>query len=552
MNVKYLVIIIFALLFITPVVKGQEEISKQVQVIKAYKPKVERVNKISELPNITDTTVADISFDYDLLPKRAKTEPELAPIPAASMVGEPLSQFYSRYIKVGMGSKLSPVAEFSIGSKRSEDMVVGAYLKHNSSDGNVPLPGGNETFAGFSDNQIKLFGKNFFRNSVLDGALGLNRNTRYFYGYRAGADTSLNTNDIKQTFLRVNADLGFKSTYTDSANLNYDFNFNYDHVGDKFDTKEDILGFKVKLNKFIESNIVELNTGFDYLMFESPRDTGSNTLFYFKPTIAKFDDNWKMKGGINFMADAVDGNTKLRIYPVAEFEYDIIDQYIIPYGGVDGNVDFNSYYSSTLENPFMIPGLRVDNTNNKMIFYAGIKGNLTSSTYYNTGVRYSFFDHMPFFYNALGETNDVGNKFGVIYDNGERMNMYGELAFNFSENVNIRASGNYYQYALYTENHPWHKPLFDLSLSAKYNIRDKIILDAEAFVYGPRWAKTSLNGEGLEMDGFTDLNFGMEYRYSKVLSAYIDFNNILSNNYSFWNQYPVYGLQIFLGISYAF
>ncbi|MFP4046566.1 MAG: hypothetical protein ACLFT4_02260, partial [Bacteroidales bacterium] len=108
MNFRNLVIIASVLLLITPAIQGQEDITKQVQVIKAYKPKMERVNKISELPNITDTTVTDISFNYDLLPKRAKTEPELAPIPAASMVGEPLSQFYSRYIKVGMGSKLSP------------------------------------------------------------------------------------------------------------------------------------------------------------------------------------------------------------------------------------------------------------------------------------------------------------------------------------------------------------------------------------------------------------------------------------------------------------
>ncbi|MFO8234822.1 MAG: hypothetical protein R6U04_05405 [Bacteroidales bacterium] len=552
MKIRNVIILVVVLIFSIHFLYGQEDISKQVQVVKAYKPKVERVNKISELPEITDTTVTEISFDYDLLPKRAKTEFELAPVPAASMVGEPLTQLYPNYVKVGMGSKFSPVVEFHIGTKRSEDRMLGAYFKHNSSDGNVLLPQGNETFAGYSDNQIKLFGKRFFNNSVLEGDLGLKNNTRYFYGYDVSADTALNKSDIKQNYLRLNADIGFNSTYTDSAHLNYDFNFTYDHVDDKFDTNEDIVGINVDLDKFIDNNIVALSTGFDYLMYESPLDTGTNTLFHFKPTIAKFDDNWKLKGGINFVADAVNENTKLRLYPVAEMEYDIVNQYIIPYGGIDGNIDFNSYYRSTLENPFIIPGLRVENTNNKMIFYAGIKGNLTSSTYYNTGVKYNFFDNMPFFYNDMEGTNDAGNQFGVLYDNGECMNIYGELAFDFSESLNLKATGNYYQYALYNEPHPWHKPLYDLSLSAKYDIRNKIIFDAEAYLYGNRWAKNGLDGEEIEMGEFTDLNFKMEYRYTKVLSAYLQFKNLLADNYSIWHQYPVYGLQIYLGITYAF
>jgi hypothetical protein len=326
----------------------------------------------------------------------------------------------------------------------------------------------------------------------------------------------------------------------------------YDHLEDNFDTKEDQFGMKGELTKFISNNIVGLQTGFTYLTYESPLDTGSNTLFHFNPSVAKFGDTWKIKGGVNFVADAVDGNTKLRIFPVASLEYDIIDQYIIPYAGIDGNIDLNSYKDVTTENPFIMPGMHVENTVNKMIFTAGIKGNLSSSTYYNTRVKYTFFDHKPFYINDILQTDSAANQFDVVYDDGESMNLFGEISFELSEDFTFRAAGNMYQYTLYSEDYAWHKPLFDLTLSARYNLRDKIILQSDLYLSGKRWVKSGITGQPYELDGFTDMNLGIEYRYSKVLSGYLKLKNIFSDNYSRWNLYPVYGLQAYLGITYAF
>lgn len=536
--------------------EAQEKIEKRVQVVKAYQPKVKDAYKITELPDITDTSQVTTEFDYYLLPRRMETEVEVEPIPAATMVGEPLTELYGGYFKFGMGHKIAPLVEFSLTNKRSEDYALGVFLRHHSSTGKVTLANDERAPAGYADNRLKLFGKKFYDHAVLDGDLSVSSNTRYFYGYDVSlADTSLDDKkEIKQNFFRFQAGAGLKSTYIDSTHLNYDFQLDYHHLGDRFESAENRVVFTGELDKYYDQNHLGLQTGIHYLDRAFPTDTSSHTLVHLKPWVARFGDGWRVKGGVNFFADAAGGNTTTRLYPVGSVEYDIISQYIIPYGGIDGRLELNPYDHIAGENPFVRPGLHVRNTNHKMIFYGGIKGNLSSSVYYNLQAKYTFFDDMYFFVNDVASTGGAANQFRVEYHEGERMNLFGELAMDLSNDLHLRMEGNYYNYVLYESNaKAWHKPSYDMTFSLRYNLRDKILAEADVFLSGKRWVKSGGNfGEVSRLDGFTDVSLQLEYRYSKVLSGYLKLNNLLSNNYSMWNYYPVYGLHVYAGITYAF
>ncbi len=559
--IQHTLLLLFLLTIALNMAAQEEKIDKQVQVVKAYQPKMGNAYKISELPEITDTTQTDVRFDYYLLPKRIDTDFEVNPIPAARMVGEPLTELYGNYIKLGLGSKISPEIELHLMNKRSKEHAYGAYFNHHSSGGKVTLDNGDRNYAGYSDNQLKLFGEKFFDNSVLSADAGLDRNTRYFYGYNTDIDTTFEKSDkadIKQNFLRLNFSADYKTTYVDSAHLNYDIDFDYNYVEDHFNTTENRFQLYGEFDKYYENNIIGLNTGFTSVKQNSSLDTVSNTLYEFNPWIGKFGDEWRIQGGVNFIAEVADGNTKARFYPVARMEYNIVEHYVIPYAGVDGKIQLNSYQAVTKNNPFVLPGLNVANTNYKMIFFAGLKGNLSSSTFYNVKLNYSFFDNMHFFTRNIMATDSAANQFDVTYYEGEVMNLFGEISFDMSEKLTLRAEGNLYQYTFYSDEEngiapkPWHKPSFDLTLTGKYNLRNKILLQTDIYFSGKRWVRSIETETAKELDGYVDVNFGLEYRYSKVLSGYLDFRNLLADNYNKWNNYPVYGLQAFLGITYAF
>ena len=532
---------------------AQEEIDKRVQVVRAYRPEVKEAYKINELPEITDTTQTEAEFDYYLLPKRVETKFDVDPIPAATMVSEPITELYGSYVKLGLGSKMAPVAEFSITNKRSKKRSYGALLRHHSSPGKVSMPDEERVFAGYSVNKAELFGKQFFERSVLELDLGVNSNTRYFYGYNTQIDTTLLKDNIKQNFTNLGFSIGYNSTYTDSSHINYDLQVEGNHLNDNFNTTENRLHFTGDFDKFVGDFHVGLDAGYTHINHQSQQDTLDNNLIKFSPWIARYGNGWRIQGGINFFTDIVDGNGKPRLYPTARMEYDMVDQYFIPYGGVDGKLTLNSYKNVTRVNPFIVPGLHIENTNYNMIFYAGLKGHMGPSTYYNVKMEYTFFDDMYFFVNEIANTDGVGNQFNVVYGDGEMLNLFGELSVELSDELNIRLEANYYDYVMYDQAKPWHKPNYDLTFSARYDLRDKIILQGDLFMGGRRWIKPPMRYEDpVKLEGYADANLGLEYRYSKVLSGYLKFQNLLGNNYSIYNNYPVYGLHAYLGITYAF
>ena len=52
--------------------------------------------------------------------------------------------------------------------------------------------------------------------------------------------------------------------------------------------------------------------------------------------------------------------------------------------------------------------------------------------------------------------------------------------------------------------------------------------------------------------GYVDISFGVDYRYSKVLSVFLNLNNITASKYSRWYNYPSYTFGAMAGLSYSF
>jgi hypothetical protein len=54
------------------------------------------------------------------------------------------------------------------------------------------------------------------------------------------------------------------------------------------------------------------------------------------------------------------------------------------------------------------------------------------------------------------------------------------------------------------------------------------------------------------IDGGVDLNLGIDYRYSKIISVYLDLNNVLNYKREQFNYYSGLGFQAMLGASFRF
>ena len=336
------------------------------------------------------------------------------------------------------------------------------------------------------------------------------------------------------------------SSYPDSSHLNYHLDLKYQITRDAFRNTENALKINGKVEKFIGDWYSGLETGVEYYNKSAGIDSSDNLVIRVNPYVSKAGEDWRFLIGLNTTTD-IRGSGAIHIYPKADFQFNIVKNVLIPYMGVDGYREINSYRKILFENPFILPGLSVRNSDYGLNGYFGLKGQYSSKMSFDFRLSYTQVSDMYFFVN---DTTDIlQNQFTVQYDNAAVLKTSGEITWNQSEKLHLMLTANYYHYTLDSLAYPWQRPDFDASLAASYNLRDKILVDANLFYTGKRFAQGT--PEPIELKPYLDANLSVEYRYTKLLSFFVKLNNFTASKYQIWNQYPAQRFQAMVGFTYA-
>ncbi|MBL7942324.1 MAG: hypothetical protein JNM00_06140, partial [Flavobacteriales bacterium] len=213
------------------------------------------------------------------------------------------------------------------------------------------------------------------------------------------------------------------------------------------------------------------------------------------------------------------------------------------------------------DNPFISTDETLVNRNNKLEAYGGISGSASASSAFNVGVSYQKTGDFAYYINdSLG---GPGNRMNVVYDDLEFLNLYGEFTLKAPEKWTAYLRGDYYIYeTIIGQAHPWHQPSLKITATGEYNLRNKIILQTEVYYVGERWASSLVPVEGVsenpdgsyhyKLKGFADVNLKAEYRYTRRLSGWVQFNNIGAAKYQRWSGYRVQRPLAMMGVTLAF
>lgn len=518
-----------------------------------YKPTIAESFKLHDIPVIVDSTKKIPALDYRINSTRISTPFTVEPITAAKMEGEPLAKLYRTLAKVGFGNYTTPYGEIWYNNLRSKEYNYGAHFRHISSRATLADKG----YAGFSDNELDLYGKKFLKKHTLWGDAAYHRNVVHNYGY----DTSLFHVDRDVTYERYNllsGRAGLKSHFTDSAKINHDILMNFYSFTDFYKSGETNFRTQAEFSGYYENQLVKLLAGFDFYNNKTINDTLNNTILFLNPSLSARGDKWTAGVGIDIRADVADQDGRFYFYPSLDFSYDPFDHILIPYAGITGGLDKISYRSLVNENPFTKPTVPLRNSSRKYELYGGLKGSISANSAYNARFSYAKVNTMPFFVNDTTEI--MRNRFTVVYDTVTVMNFHGELIIQNSEKLKLIMKGDYNIYNTENELRAWHKPQMELAFSANYNLQDKIVARADLFVIGKQYArvgkfdpeKKKNAAETKELKGIADINLGFEYRYTKILSGWISFNNIAGTRYYRWNNYPMQRFSVMAGVTAAF
>jgi hypothetical protein len=525
-----------------------------------YDPVIKEAVKQTDRPEINDTVKKISKVNYASPTKTYATSYQANPIEPAKMVNEPLSKLYQSLLKIGIGNYTMPYGEAFFNNLRSKEVNWGFHYRHLSSHAKFENMGSTD----FSDNDASIYGKKFYKKHTLSGDFNYSRHVVHYYGFSDTAFKNLNTDTYRQRFQLFEGKLRLQSHYPDSSHtMNHDIRLNYSNYGDLYNTFENNVFADGLLTTYIQKQKFNFLLSEDYYNVHSAHDTLNNAItkagFYVEEGNGS---KWKADVGAALAVDYfAKGSTKFYPYYRFNVHYNVYQNIVVPYAGVGGGLEKNSFRSMSTINPFVLSELSYKNTYNKFNFFGGLRGALSSNTSYDVKALYGFYNNMAFYQVDYNQRNDnvLGNKYKVVYLNTTLLNINAQVKYQFREKISIMAKGNYYGYTITdTSNvYPWHKPNFDITLSANYNLKSKLIFKADVFVIGNQWAQqqTTVNAvitqKSVQLKGITDVNLGLEYRYTKMLSAFVNFNNIGNFRYYRWDLYPTQKFNVMFGLTFV-
>ena len=555
-----LAMIIPALIITAQDVTDNEEIT----VVAPYQPSVSDAFKINVSPRIPAEELEKPEFSFDVLSKQPITKTNLEPITAARIRGESISKLYKNYIKAGFGNYTTPYFEFYANQLRSKKGALGVHVKHWSSSGKIK----DYAYPGNSITRASVYGKKFFRNQTLSAVVDYDRQGVHYYGYKPDhfPEIDLSKKEIKQVFNKFNGEIGLASNHTREGRINYDVNLGYYYLMDKFESTEHNIRFDGGLSgnpeffDFSDREKLGITTGVDYsINSDTVADYSSGTITI-KPFYQLGFDQYKFEAGINTVIES-DSTSYVHFYPEVKVEVKVVEDHLITYAGIRGDLERSSLDGFRQENPFVITDIEKRFVEFKSQQFGGLKGSIANFLDYNLSFTNSTIGNMPLFVNdtnsALGE--GLNNQFTVVYDDVKYTKVLAEFGIHLKDNFNLHLKGQYNNYFLDNEDEAWHRPALEFSVGADYVMQEKILLRAGLFSRSKMYAKTYTTddaGEVVvaaeELDPMIDLNLGIEYRYSKALSGFLNLNNILGQRYYHWYNYPSYRFNLLLGVAYSF
>lgn len=514
---------------------AQKNLSEEVNVVRQYKPILAEALKINTNPEIKVEDLGKENPQYTFSKHRIDSNIKINAVQVEKMKNESISKLYNYYVRMGGGNYKTTYLEAWANNLRSKEWVLGAHYRHQAQVGSIKN-------MAYSDNTLDAYAKRMYAKQSLSLAMIYDRDVNHFYGY----DHSLFSYDaakVRQAYQLFGIQTELSSNNKAYQNFAYQGNFDFYTVKDRYKASENrfALGTDLKYKEF------KANVGVDIANYEDSINV-KNNLFFFEPRLKLNEAGINFEVGANIYQEFGD-NSNFHIYPHVSANYQIAEIDAVVYASLTGRMKKNSLRDFYQENPFVGDNIRILNTNEKLNLSAGIRGKIDVKNTYQVNVQYQSLSRAAYFV----ARNDVYRTYEVIYDGPEAGQTNISLQYNHlsSEKLRIFAGVDYTIFKLDTIKYAWHRPTSIVRLGTTYNIGNKFLLDAELYSYSKMQGR-EINGTAKTIKGGVDLNLGIDYRYSKIISVYLNLNNLLSYKRETFNYYIGLGFQAMLGASFRF
>ncbi len=537
-----------------------------VNVIKPYTPKISDAFKIKETPSVDDAQTTNkkaVEYNIFSIPVASLFTP--AKVKAALVDRAKKEKLFHNYASLGVGSFTTLLGEVYLNKVLSNTQRIGGYINYHASQGGV------EDIAlddDFSDAKIAV---NYSKNTR-DLVWNIDANFRHeIYNWYGLPDNVFTENQIAQidpehTFFTfdVGNTLQFEDRFIKTVRARYRRFF------DDIDSAENNLiastDFSIPINRY---NDLKANVGINYLdgTFEQSLNASQeidygNLIANITTTYAVEIDNLNLNLGasVAYLNDTASGDNDFFVYPKITATYKLVNDVLVAFAGVEGELIQNSYYGFANQNSFVSPTLTIQPTDQQYDAYIGLQGKLSNNTSYTVKAAYvsendkALFTANPAVSNA-SQGFQFANSFTVVYDDVTTFSTLAELDISLNKKLNAVLKAEYFLYTTDIQDEAWNLPDIKASLFLDYQINNQWFAGANLFFIGERLEQNFNTGTLIDittLERFFDVNAHIGYRINQRWSIYAKANNILNKDYERWLNFPVQNVQFLAGVSYKF
>jgi hypothetical protein len=529
------------LILLTGTVFAQKkDTTKRIEITSAFRPVLKESAKINfnASPAVNDTTKQPLTYDIPNQNLLFAYQPgQLRPLALDIDSGGRWDM--ESYIKAGFGSLKTPFIQAGISFGDGKSAGLNIHAKHVSSDGK-------RQFQDFSNTNIGLRG--FFqtaKNMEWTARLGTKQDKYYQYGFEPQT-LVLPQDSVLKKYQTYYGALGFHNMNLTSFGLSYSPEVRIDVFNDNLNNKESNTYVDVPLQKTVGKVFaVNLGVTFDLTRYKpgkfGPQD---NTFYYISPSILFKTPNVNIQAGIRPSWD----NKTFKMFPNVMAEISSPDKRFTFQAGWIGYLRKTSYQWLVSQNPWIEAPSTLKNTWIEER-YAGIKGSIGDHFSYSTKVGWNKYNNHALYANDQRD----GRTFEVLYE--PKMNavhVSGEMGYTVEEKFSVLAGFRLNQYFSLQQYHrAWGLVPLELNAAMRVQVMKDLWIKSDFFAWGGSRYRTK-EGATKGLNGAIDLNAGLEFRITKNINLWAQFNNIMNKEYQRWNQYPSYGFSFLGGVIFVF
>ena len=566
---------LFALGILTAQENEQEPIGTQeVLVVKSYTPSLSDAFKIKSVPKLSDSlTSLEKKLVYELkkVPVISTFEPNKAS--PLRLQQRKSSTPYNTFFSGGFGnmSQLYFNVSSVIEMDRTQRFGINFYRDGFGTDLANSLLKSSQNYSRFGLHH-NLRNSYYNANSLLQFETS---NTNYFGLYDRDWDPLIlnSTNpESRRNYFKIRTHWNWYDDVlrgiTFQADLTSDnFNSTEQQLGLQTDFEVDLGGGKLKSELHLQGFHTAFETSyFERTLEEYTQGKGTLNLFW---QHSRNDVKLKIGAGAAYLLGVENSSSSLLYYPQLEVVYRKTGNVLSPYLRAEGGVQFNTYKSLTLSNPYLAPTTLLTPTFKRYNASLGIRSQLVSVLNFDLGFIYdqvenfNIFERLPFDKDHENQAYRLSNAYAARYVDTDLYGFKASLRIDLAKDNFVRFETRYRVFETNGNQELWNVPALEMNWESQFQWKDRLAFSLSGNLWGDRKAAfrpifidQDLNSAQTPLPEnipiFISTTAHLTYKLTDQFDAFAKVKMNSQETHGRWAYYPEPQLLLLGGIVYKF